>query len=257
MFAPGAVRGLRGARPDRRQRLQYMKLRHTKICCIHRNLPRCRSRTDRIYMIGVRPAALFGADANGVFDSELRFLRRILNSARTPGHGGPSTICRFVAHGGPAWKHAIVPALQWARASWQSILQPGSASFSSHQLLSLTMSRARFGRPQRVESPLRHIGWKSVLCFQWENDIVRAHHLAEHNLNVMGCGLQEANRRFRERLIALWSGPCFLVRMAGLDLVRKQGLRPSRVCDARGGFVTLSQRAVGFGLRTGLLSAVM
>ena len=101
---------------------------------LRKAMPAGKSRLGRLYMVGIRPAASFGAPANGLSDSELLKLRRTLVSPITPCHGGVSLSAKLALMGDPAWKQAVAPVVAWVSAVWIAITQPQWARISIVEL---------------------------------------------------------------------------------------------------------------------------
>eukprot|EP00959_Pyramimonas_sp_CCMP1952_P445637 9330289-Pyramimonas_sp.AAC.1 len=67
-----------------------MRKRHKLISHYRRKLPRDKSRMQKIYTAGVRPAAGYGAMVLGMSDTELQSLQRVLLAGKNPAHRGAS-----------------------------------------------------------------------------------------------------------------------------------------------------------------------
>eukprot|EP00959_Pyramimonas_sp_CCMP1952_P089134 1864931-Pyramimonas_sp.AAC.1 len=61
---------------------------------------------SKIYVVGVRPAAAYGAMVLGFADGELRAFQSTLVAGRSPAHKGAPLTAKLALHGDPAWKQA-------------------------------------------------------------------------------------------------------------------------------------------------------
>ena len=78
-------------------------------------------RVSKLYFAGIAPGAVYGADVNGLDNSELLRLRQILAQATPPYVKGASLRLRLAVHGDPAARRSAAPALAWRREVWRGL----------------------------------------------------------------------------------------------------------------------------------------
>ena len=71
-------------------------------------------------MAFARPALAYGARVNGINDTDLLKVQRLLACNETPRCSGSSLTMRLILARDPSWSMAVGPVLAWSAEMWRS-----------------------------------------------------------------------------------------------------------------------------------------
>ena len=148
-------------RSSARGRLSKMRARRTRAQQRVRRFLLIRRHGGRrarfLYQAGVQASVAFGAEVNGLSDSEVRDLHRHAGRLVKPWGRGRILSVALLASGDPVAKPAVAPAVRWVKEVWAALMGPRSAG----GLRQLTLSRlaeawrASADRPPRTWNQVR------------------------------------------------------------------------------------------------------
>ena len=81
----------------------------------------------KVFVVGVMPAATYGAEVVGISTGELKQLQKTALASMAPSTRGRSKSALFTAKGDPTWRPSVAPIIRWAKEVWSAIA-PGYAA---------------------------------------------------------------------------------------------------------------------------------
>ena len=238
-FASGGRRALHCRSGKRKGRLSTASIRARRAAKFKKAGGMANSR--KLYLCGVRPAALYDAPVNGISDSEALRTRRLLLPALAPFSGRPSATAKVCLHGDPVALALIAPVVQWACEVWRALNAGTGPHFSLGFLSRLwhdsaglhgTSWQACRGPLNAAVLSLARIAWAMTGPFELRDDLGRRHVLTWHSPKMLEVILLQGVQRYHERRLAkqLWGS--YSERRACSEHIGK--LIRSKQLDARG-----------------------
>ena len=172
-------------------------------------------RAKRLFSAGVLPAAAFGAEVNGMSETEMLQLRRVEASVMAPRAAGRSLTATLLINDQQSWKAAAAPISQLSRAVWQATVNHPHNGMSLSEI-SRAWSAARPAECKKWSQSrgplaacalsLARIGWKAEGPFVLLTDEGKSLALTEHSPAAVQVELQAAAKRQLERALAAKAG---------------------------------------------------
>ena len=216
-FAAGRARVAHGRMSARAKRLVQANLRRSKLWRLAKTVG---WRAKLIFTSGVMPATIYGAEVNGLSESELVSLQRVAASAMRPTAGGRSLSTTLLLNGDVTWKATAAPIVRWAKEVWNASITSQPRGFTLPELnrlwsqarpLQIRFWRSCRGPVAACFLSLKRLGWQWTGPFTILTDLCDELVLTDRAPAQIMQDIKEGATRMLERAVASRSRDPLLV----------------------------------------------